>query len=77
MPLNNRELEMFVVYDHPKDFPENFVVRRFVIAADVATPTGTFYLGDSLEEVRGHLPPYCARLERDPNDDACIVESWL
>ena len=72
-----RKLEMFVIFDHPKDWPDKFVARQFLIQEDTATPTGTFWLGDSLDEVRSHLPPHCARLERDPNDEPQIVESWI
>lgn len=71
-------LEMFVVYAHPRDYPTKFVVRRWGIGAGISVPDDDwFYLGDSLDEVRAHVPPHCVRLERDSKDEPQIVECWL
>jgi hypothetical protein len=75
--LNEAEAEvidLFVVYDHPKDYPDNFVVRRFI----VDKPTGQCWLYDDLEKARIDLQNQgriC--LPRDPYDDPVIVECWL
>jgi hypothetical protein len=39
--------------------------------------TDYFRTADSLEEIRRHVPPHCARFMRDPNDEPQIVESWI
>jgi hypothetical protein len=73
-------LEMFVVYDHPRDYPDHFVVRRWIIGAQPGEPLsddGWLYIADTLEQIRNYIPPHCVRLERDPNDEPQIVESWI
>lgn len=73
-------LSIYTIYDHPKDFPDGFICRRFestgvpvarVIACEVV---GT---GETLEQVRQCLPPGLVRLDRHPNDDPNIIETWL
>jgi hypothetical protein len=73
-------LEMFTVYRYPRDYPTKFVVRRWLVGAKPGEPLPDedwFFLGESLEEVRAHVPPHCVRLERDPNDEPQIVECWI
>lgn len=69
------ELEMFVIYERPTDYPDKFVMRRF--AGRPMQGTDYFRTADSLEEIRRHVPPHCARFMRDPNDEPQIVESWI
>jgi hypothetical protein len=73
-------LSIYTIFDHPKDFPDCFVCRRFesygvpvprVIAREVV---GT---GKTLEQVRKCLPPGLTMLDRHPSDDPNIVETWL
>ena len=74
------ELEMYVVYSRPRDYPDKFVVRRWAIGRKPGEPVAEpdwFYLGDSLDQVRAHVPGHCVRLERDPNDEPQIVECWI
>jgi hypothetical protein len=71
---------MFTVYERPRDYPDKFVVRRWWIGKDPGRPIPDpdwFYLADTLDEVRAHVPRHCVRLERDPNDDPKIVEVWI
>jgi hypothetical protein len=74
------ELEMFTVYHSPRDYPDKFVVRRRRIGRKTGEPLADadwFYLADTLEEVRRHIPGHCVRLERDPRDEPQIVECWI
>jgi hypothetical protein len=73
-------MEMFVVYKRPRDYPDKFVVRRWWVGKTPGHPdpdSDWFYLGETLEEVRAHVPEWCVRLERDPNDEPQIVEVWI
>lgn len=74
---SNPELEMFVIFDKPKDYPGIFVVRRFIIENDMAIPTNLHWMGETLKEARESIPPHCVRIERDPNDEPQIIESWI
>jgi hypothetical protein len=66
-------LEMFVIYDHPKDYPGHFVVRRWV----GNKPTQDCAIADSLEIARTEVPPGLHRLPYQPGEDGVIVETWI
>lgn len=68
---------MWIVYDHPADYPEGFLARRWLAGAMAAEPTQTAVVGATLEAVRAQLPIGLIRLARDPEDDPVIVETWM
>ena len=71
-------MPMWTVYQNPKDYPGQFVARRFVIIGmGHVAPTDDVVVGQTLDQVRTLLPPGLYRLERMPGDDAKIVEVWL
>jgi len=76
--IKERKLEWWVVYDHPKDFPDRYIARRFLVTASGAGPTDVVMWSDSLEEVRDFLENLgLVKLMRDPSDEPQIVESWI
>ncbi len=68
-------LVMFVIYDHPSDYPASFVVRKWLVR-DQAEPTPCT-LHDTLEDARESLPDGLTCLSRSPDDDKAVVETWL
>lgn len=64
---------LWTVYDHPPEYPAWYVARQFVFGH----LTTSVLLGRTLEEVRSKLPDGLMRMERAPEDDPTIVESWL
>jgi hypothetical protein len=73
-------MEMFVIYERPRDYPDKFVVRRWLIGVVPGVPTADadwFHLADTLDGVRAQVPPHCVRLERDTDDEPQIVEVWI
>lgn len=71
-------LEMYVVYQRPRDYPEKFVVRRWAVG-DGPEPRATdfFTLHETLEEARESIPSWLIRFNRSDHDDPCIVESYI
>lgn len=70
----DHQLEIFVIYERPLDFPESFVVRRWF--NDQMTPD--YELAPSLVEARKLVPPSADfRTPRCEGDDPCIVEMWF
>lgn len=72
-------LAVWVVYDHPRDHPDFYVVRR-----QWATPEGTvrhdsFCVGfRDLSTARAWLAQQgLTRLDRMPADDPVILETWI
>ncbi|MGI4846860.1 MAG: hypothetical protein ACRYGK_01790 [Janthinobacterium lividum] len=71
--LDDDDMSMWVVFEEPPDFPNQYVARRFSAYVD----TGDFVTGDTLIEVRAKLPAGLMRLERSAQDDPVIRESWI
>jgi hypothetical protein len=69
---------MYVVYKFPRDYPENYVVRRFFIArGEEFAEAKPHALVGCLAEARASIPQNCVRLDRYPADDPAIEEVWL
>ncbi len=66
-------LEMFVIYDHPRDFPGHFVVRRWIDGK----PTQDFAIADTIDSARAEVPRGMHRLPHQPGEDDVIVETWI
>lgn len=67
------EVANWTIYDHPKDYPDKFVARKFVLDK----PTDETITGNTLDEVRRKLPRGLVRFNRHETDDPVIVETWL
>lgn len=76
------ELAIYTLYDHPTDYPDQFVIRRFSFDKESMIPIpdkDIFFRSISLslcrnkmlEEMRLH------RLPRDLRDDPKIIESYI
>lgn len=71
-------LAIWTVYDGPLDYPDLFVVRKWLINGQPEpVDSGVVVTGHTLQEVRDQLPPGLHRMPRAPEDDVNIVESWL
>jgi hypothetical protein len=70
-------LSMWTVYEKPKDYPDGYVARRFEVAG-VITATATSIKSRELEPIREKLARAgLVRLDRNPEDEPQIVETWL
>lgn len=69
---------MIAVYDHPKDFLEYYVARVHFIGRGRHWPSPDIFIARAkLEEVRAAIPAGMHRMNRQPTDDPCIVETYL
>jgi hypothetical protein len=66
---------MWTIYEKPKDFPEKWVVRMWY----GETPHPRAAACDSLKIARDLIREVggCVLIPRLPNDDPCVVETWL
>lgn len=75
------KVSMFVVYEHPEDFPGEYIVRRHEIRMD--SPGIVFpmeMIGQpqkTLAAARDLVPDGLTCLASDPDDMPCIKEVWL
>lgn len=68
----------WVVYDHPADFPDVFVARRWAIVSHEVVPTSETRMSRDIEELRlmlSRLGLY--PVGRFPTDDPKILETWI
>lgn len=73
-------LNIYVVYNKPKDFPEEFVVRRWLVTNDGRGLPNKYPMlrGKDLDAVRASLTNAgLHRIERFVNDDPVILETWV
>jgi hypothetical protein len=68
------QLEIWTVYDHPKDWPDGYIARKWI----GETATGDTICADTLHAIRVQLRSMdLVCLSRSHNDDPVIVEVWL
>src|SRR5262249_47802004 len=73
-------LVMWRVYKHPKDYPGEYVARKFLITEDFYGPSNESISSRSLRDVRSVLRSLyrgLIQLKRLPDDEPHIVEVWL
>ncbi len=76
---NPKEMVIYVVYDHPLDIPEGYVLRRQIITPNgqIDRPRGAI-ISDALAPLQQMLHSHgLTCLGRQPADDPVIVESWM
>lgn len=72
-------MSMWTVYDHPRDYPNSFVARQWIVEDGRERPTANIIIAPDLGMLREllltqiHLQP----IPRSPSDDPKIVETWL
>lgn len=70
-------LPIYCVYDHPRDYPNHWVVRiQHPLPAKVV-PSLHCYLFSTLDEARAWIPPGLVHMVRNPDDDPVLTEIWL
>lgn len=72
------DLAVWVVYDHPRDFPDVYVARKHIASVSGNTATEETLVSPDLNVLREALEAKgFVHLSRDPNDDPVILEVWL
>jgi hypothetical protein len=73
-------VDIYVIYDHPSDYPDNFVVRRWTIQPGTFFPTDELWRHDSIEAARSQARRFSqhdSRIGRLQKDDPTIIETWI
>jgi hypothetical protein len=77
------KLVMYVVYNRPRDYPEEFVIRRWFIGPDhdgilaQFMDTQLYARSRTLVGIRAEVPPGMFRMPRYDDDDPAIYETWV
>jgi hypothetical protein len=69
---------VWVIYRNPTDYPGRYVLRKQLARlGEVWAEREPRAVGDTIEEIRGVLPDFLARMDRHPDDEPQIVETWV
>lgn len=74
----SEDLPLWVVYDHPSDFPDRYIARQRTVGIAGDQPTDRVMVSLSLDSIRtalANLGLVC--IPRHETDDPVIVEVWL
>lgn len=72
--MTQNRLQMWVIYDHPSDYPNYFVARCW----EGEAPTDRYLFKTTLEDLRFIFEEMgLYRMPRYIEDDPCIVEVWF
>lgn len=67
----------WVIYFNPSDYPGSYVVRAWKIDKNQANPMVACVVYKTLEEARKLASPGRVMIQRSPEDDPVIVETWI
>lgn len=72
-------LSIWVLYDHPSDYPDLFIARRFDVGpGGQVIATTELLLAADVEWLRKEMRKKAlVRIGRHQTDDPVIIESWL
>lgn len=70
-------MDGWTIYDHPSDYPDCWVARRWVIQGGQVVPTDEVHTAATLRELRERVSPGRGLIPRHQLDDPRIVEVWL
>lgn len=72
------ELQMWTIYDHPRDVPNAYVARMHVVEAGATHPADVAMISNDVEKIREFMKRLGKiKLMRDPRDDPVILETWI
>lgn len=71
--MAGNDFSLWTVYEKPADYPAQWVARRHTLVG----PTAAAVFALSLDAVCEKLPPGLYCIPRQPDDEPCIVETWL
>ena len=81
MAIENDVLINYAVYDHPRDFPDDYVVRRWFVKRGLSEPVperSIYMQSENLLDIRTRMKELgLTRINRQEGDDATILETWL
>ncbi len=70
-------LTIFIIYKYPNDYPQGWVVKRWIIDSEGAQPDILSLQADTLARARQMIPEGLVRFSRNKDDDESVFESWL
>jgi len=78
-PPFERWLSMWVIYDHPKDYPNVYIARQWRCDSNTIIPTENVIMSRDLEIIRHTMlvDMHLTCLPRQESDNSNIIETWM
>jgi hypothetical protein len=79
LPVPDGALVFWVIWDHPKDFPNGYVLRPQIVvpgSGNRFTTSVAWYASDP-DKLRAILPPGCIPFARSDQDPPYLLETWM
>lgn len=73
-PVQKPKLALWVIYENPKDFPGQLVVRRWLGMVPDKIPLAVI---NDLRIARSVIPDWCIPIGTYPDEDPAIKEVWI
>jgi hypothetical protein len=70
-------LELWTIYDHPADYPNHYVARKWLAGRGGEEATSHVLMDTDLDLLRKKLPPWLYCMPRQELDDPVIIETWV
>lgn len=67
----------YAIYYNPIEFPNRFVTRPWLVEGEDVRPQSLLAVCDTLEAARAVLPNERIWIDRQPEDDISLVETWI
>ena len=69
---------MWKIYDHPSDFPDEFVAQRWVLGGEDPGPSEDRVTSHNLDLLRSEMAARgLIRRDRTEGDDPAVIEVWV
>ena len=76
--VGNDAISLYVIYDHPSDYPDHYVVREWRVPPGGPVQVNQdCWLAGSLELAREFVPGGHCNIGRQEEDDPKIAEVWI
>lgn len=78
--MNNGNLAIYTVYDHPMDYPNSYVVKKWICNVNPSVQDAGFLMvGQDIEKIRDVLigEMGLTPLSRSIDDDPVILENYI
>jgi hypothetical protein len=70
-------LHQYVIYEKPKDYPNKYVVRLWIIGPGTVQAGPLVSTCDTIEQARKTIPKGLVQIPAFENDDPVISEVWM
>jgi hypothetical protein len=76
--MSNEPMVIWTIFRRPADYPNHHVARKFLVFQGYSEATDEVIVSEDLQPLRYQMERQgLYRMNRDPNDDPAIVETWL